>query len=157
MKRIFALMFAVLMLVSLTACGKEGDKKDGDNTATPDSAVVTMPESLVNNRVQDYVTENGETLVASIEETFASMDITCTSTIKTVGNGIIIDINVSELTDVTEEQKLQLQQYCDDKSAQFEESLEAMQTELPELEYITVSLREQDGTFLASVTVGDRV
>lgn len=157
MKRIFAIVFAVLMIVSMTACGKENDKNTDGSVATPDSAVVTTPDFMANDKVQTYVEENGEALVASVEKTFAeSTGMTCTSTIKAVENGFIIDININELSEVTEEQKLQLQQYCDDAADGFEESLKLMQEELPELEYITLSLRDKDGVFLAAVNVGDR-
>lgn len=156
MKRIFALMFAVLMIASLTACGKEDGKNTDGAVATPDSAVVTTPDFMANDKVQTYVEENGEALVASVEETIAaSSGMTCTSAIKAVENGFIIDININELSEVTDEQKLQLQQAFDSMNGEYEAALVTMQSELPELEYMTVNVRDKDGVLLAAVNVGD--
>ena len=153
MKKILALIFIVLMVMSFAACSKDNDNKGG-NTATPDTAVVTTVP--VQNKVQEYVDTKGDELVASMEQAFASSSgMTCTSTIKAEGNGFIIDININELTGVTDEQKAQLQQAYDAMDEQFEENLKTMQEGLPELEYMTVNVRDKDGEFLAAVKAGD--
>ena len=157
MKKVLALMFALLMVMSFAACGKNSDDKAEGNTATPDSAVVTtaVVESQP-SKVQEYVDTKGEELVASMEQAFASSSgLTCKSTIEAVGNGFVINININELSGITEEQKAQLQEAYDAMDAQFEENFKTMQSGLPELEYMTVNVCDKDGNFLAAVKAGD--
>ena len=106
--------------------------------------------------VAQYIEENKADLLATFESSFAtSSGMTCTSDIKVKGNGFIIDININELEDVPDETKEQIQDVYDSMGSSLDASLEAMQLEIPELEYYTINVREKDGDLVAALTIGN--
>ncbi len=143
MKKLLAIMLAVLMLFALGACGDDSDKF-GEGEKTP----VTEEESAV----AKYVEENKYTLISSMEESFAkSSGMTCTSSINTIGNGFVISININELDNVDSDTKLQMQSAYDSMSGTFDGMLIDLKKEIPEIEYFAIRVCEKDGDLLAEI------
>jgi len=124
---------------------KDGKKPSGNNNT-----------SANNNAVAEWVEENEDDMLAAMEQSFAgSSGMTCTSSIKVSGNGFTINININELTNVTADQKKQLQDTYDAMDGQFEALLDNAQRELPELEYINYNVCDKYGNVLAVIRTGD--
>lgn len=139
MKRVFALLLALVLVFALAACG-------GKEKADAPAAVATS------NKVAEYVQANKAALLAEMEESFAtSSGMTCTSSITTEGNGIVISININELDNVDQEIKDQMQDAYDQMNGVFVESLKLMQQEVPEIESMKIKVCEKDGDVLATI------
>ena len=131
MKKLFALLLVVVMMLSLVACGSS----DADKVAA-------------------YVQKNGDTMKEAFTSSFAgSSGMTCTSNIKAVGCGIVIDININELDDVDPTIKEQMQAAYDSMDSYFDGMLEMAQSELPELDSFTINVCEGDGDVLATIRI----
>lgn len=155
MKKVFALLLALTMLLSLAACG--GDKKDSGSNAGAFEPQQTQPQQTEpKSPVELYVEENKEALLASMEESFSgSSGMTCTSDLHVEGNGIIIDLNINELDDLTEDEKQEVQSLYDAMGSMYYEVLTECRTEIPELEFITMNIREVDGDLIAALQIDD--
>ena len=130
MKKIFAIALVLVMMLSLVACGNDS-KSD---------------------KVKAYVEDNKAALLSSMEQSFASSSgMTCTSSIRVDGCGIVIDININELDGMGDAEKKLLQDIYDSMDAQFDLAFDQMQKELPELEFFTVNVNERDGDNVAVV------
>lgn len=129
MKKWLVLMLAVVMSLALVACGSDATAK-----------------------LEKYVDENGEEMLASMEMSFAtSSGMTCTSSIKVEDQGFVIDININELDNVEQSIKDQMQDGYDAISGTFDQALKEMQQELPEVKHLTVHVNEKDGDRLATI------
>ncbi len=132
MKRVLSIALVLIMCFALVACSESA-----------------------NDKVKEYIDENREEILDSMEESFAhSSGMTCTSSIKVVDAGFIVNININELDDVPEETKEQMQDAYDSLGNAFEGMLEDMQEELPELEYFTIKVCDKDGEVLATIGAG---
>ena len=130
MKKIFAIALVLVMMLSLVACGNDS-KSD---------------------KVKAYVEDNKAALLSSMEQSFASSSgMTCTSSIRVDGCGIVIDININELDGLGDAEKKLMQEIYDSLDAQFDLAFDQMQKELPELEFFTVNVNEGDGDNIAVV------
>ena len=130
MKKIFAIALVLVMMLSLVACGNDS-KSD---------------------KVKAYVEDNKAVLLSSMEQSFASSSgMTCTSSIRVDGCGIVIDININELDGLGDAEKKLMQEIYDSLDAQFDLAFDQMQKELPELEFFTVNVNEGDGDNIAVV------
>ena len=137
MKKILTLMLALFLCFSFVACDKDSDNSSG------------------NDSIVQYVEEYGDELLESLESSFATASgLTCTSSIKVVGTGFVINININELSDVSDEQKEQLQQNYDMMSSTFDGMLEDLQAELPALTYFTINVCDKAGNVLATIEAG---
>lgn len=137
MKKFLALMLAVMFCLSMVACG--GEKE---------------PSKL--DVIREYVDKEGATIVASMEESFAtSFGMTCTSSIDVVDNGIVIDININELDELDDSTKQLMQETYDALDATFEAALDEMQKEVPEIEHFTINVCEKDGDLIAKIVADD--
>lgn len=138
MKKTLAIFLALTMMFALVACAGNGDS------------------AAAEKKVADFVEVNRDSLISSFSESFAtSPGMTCTSSIKTEGCGFIIQTNINELEDVSDEAKALLQEAYDGIDGTFEEALGQMQTELPELEYFKIIVCEKDGDELAIIHAGE--
>jgi len=148
MKKLLALLLAVLMVFSLVACGKDKDKDEDNDSGNG----VKAAEKTA---VEEYVEKNESLLVSMLESSIAGSDsgVTCTSSVEAVGNGIIVSINIDQLDNVDSTVKAQMQANCDMMKDQLGNIVTQMRTELPELEYLEYRICEKDGDFLASVTL----
>ncbi len=136
MKRILVFAMAMVLCLSLIACGG----KDADNAA-----------------IVEYVEKNEDAILSSFESSFASAaGMTCSSSIKVEGMGFIITVKINELDNIDSATKKAMQDAYDSMDATFDESLEMMKTDLPELEYYQVIVCEKDGDKLATVTAGNK-
>ena len=132
MKRVLSIALVLIMCFALVACSESA-----------------------NDKVKEYIDENREEILDSMEESFAySSGMTCTSSIKVVDAGFIVNININELDDVPEETKEQMQDAYDSLGNAFEGMLEDMQEEIPELEYFTIKVCDKDGEVLATIGAG---
>ncbi|MBR6693931.1 MAG: hypothetical protein IKL62_03175 [Clostridia bacterium] len=151
MKKLLALILALVMCFALVACGSDDEEKTDDD----DNDIVDIGGNN-NNAVAEWVEENEDDMLAAMEQSFAgSSGMTCTSSIKVSGNGFTINININELTNVTADQKKQLQDTYDSMDSQFETLLDNAQLELPELEYINYNVCDKYGNVLAVIRTGD--
>lgn len=134
MKKLFALLLAVLMVFALVACASEKDSTDPD--------------------VKKFVEENSKEFLESMESSFAtSSGMTCTSSIKAVGTGIEVSVNINELDNVPEETKKAMQEAYDAASSTLESSLELLQKEEPKITSLKIYVCEKDGDVLATIAV----
>lgn len=133
MKKALALLLAVMMGFALAACGASAEEKIADF-------------------VREHEDELVEKMVGSAEST-AGMDVE--ASIKASGLGMIMTLKFGNLQDVPESTKELLQQQYDAQASTFEDALEMMQTDLPELEYYKVLVCDKDGDVLATVVAGD--
>lgn len=136
MKKLFALMLAVLMVFSMVACGSGSEKDSADSD------------------VKKFVDKNGKVFLESMESSFAtSSGMTCTSSIKAVGTGIEVSININELDNIPQETKDAMQAAYDSASSSLESSLELLQQEEPKISYLKIYVCEKDGDVLATIFV----
>lgn len=149
MKKLLAMTLALLMVFALVACGSTSDDKSnngGSGNVAP----------VVNSEIQDYIDQNKSALLSSMESSFASSSgMTCSSSIKAQGNGMIISININELDDVDSATKNTLQSTYDSMQSTFDALLTQMQSEVSSLEYFTINVCEKDGDLLATITARD--
>lgn len=148
MKKLLAMTLALLMVFALVACGSTSDSKsnNGGSVNTP----------VVNSEIQDYIDQNKSALLSSMESSFASSSgMTCTSSVKAQGNGMIISININELEDVDSATKNTLQSTYDSMQSTFDALLTQMQSEVSSLEFFTINVCEKDGDLLATITARD--
>ena len=160
MKKLIAMLLAMVMVLSLAACG--GDKKDSgtklpqETTEPVETTEATEEPTEALSPVEAYVEENREALISSMNESFgATSGMTCTSEVRAEGNGIVIDIRINEMDNLTDEEKAALQQIYDSMGATFGQMLTECRKDLPELEYITMNVCEADGDVAAVIHVDD--
>lgn len=140
MKKVLVFLLTLFLCFSFVACD------DDDNN----SGIAGGNESLV-----QYIEENGEDFLEGLEYGFAtSSNLTCTSSIKVIGTGFVVDINIQEVDDVSEEIKGQMQATYDAMSGTFNGMLEDLQKEIPALTYMTFNICDKDGDLLAQISAG---
>lgn len=135
MKKLLAIMLALVLCFSLAACGSD------------------------NSAIVDYVEENEEELVSSFEAAFtmgAGGMLTCDSSVEVEGMGFIITIKINELEDLDADTKAQIKEGIEATGSGYDSLIEQMQEELPDLEYFELVICEKDGDEIATVTVGEK-
>ena len=143
MKRILALLLAVVMVVGLVACGnKDEDKKTGDNAAPAN-----------NPKIEAFVKEQGQTFVDGVAQGFSSSGMTCKATIEAKGEGILVKICIDGVDNVPEENKTAMQENIESTATALSSSLAALKNEVPEIQFMELHLCEQDGDLLAKTTI----
>lgn len=138
MKKVLALILALVMCLALVACGDSSEKKETEGKS----------------ELEKYMEKNSDEFLDSIEEGFATSGMTCNSSYEVVGDGLVVSIRINELEDLPEETKQQMQEAYDASASEMEEALEMLQEEVPELEYMTIRICEKDGDLLAEITLG---
>ena len=133
MKRVFALLLALVMVFALAACGASAEEK-----------------------IADFVKENESELVDELLSSAKSADPNATASIEAVGTGLVITMKFSILEDLSASDKNMLQQQYDGMASNFEGALEKMQKDLPELEYYKVRVCDKNGELLATVVAGNK-
>ena len=111
-----------------------------------------------NSKIVSWFNANKNTLLDSFESSFTSSSngLTCSTTAKVEGMGFVITVKINELENLDAATKKNLQDIYDEMDATFEESLELMQTELPELEYYEIIVCDKNGDKLATIVAGDK-
>ncbi len=137
MKKLLMVVLAVLLVVSMTAC----------------AGLSMSPE----DKVANYVEKNGDSLVKEFESSFTSAaGMDCESSIKAVDCGFVIDVKIAGLDNLDDSAKAQMQSYYDTLDGTWDSALDDMQSELPELEYFTINVCEEDGDIIAEITAGNK-
>lgn len=170
MKKLLALLLAILMMASLVACGSsdkddKDDKKkedssyndkDKDNDEDEDEDEGKKETGKQNASIKSYINANKDELLESMEDSFAtSSGLTCTSDIEVIGNGFVIYININELDDVDKATKDAMQDAYDALDSTFEGMLDSLKTELEEIEYFEIQVCDVDGDVLATIHAGE--
>ena len=185
MKKITALLLALLMLFVFAACGasdkddKKADKDNeeinqtlaGDNNSntedTPvfdinpdDTPVVDIPATNAptvktdEQKVAEYVALYSKDLIDSFEAGLVeSSGLTCSSTASAVGTGIVLNININEINNLTADQKATIQDNFDQMSPSLVPDFNLVKSELPELTYIKFYICESDGDHIATLYI----
>ncbi len=105
--------------------------------------------------VADYVDENEDAMVDGFSSSFAaSAGRSCEVTVKAVGTGMVIDVNIEGLDDISASDKAQVQANYDGMASDFETMLSDAKKDLAELEYITFNINEEDGDPIAVINAG---
>ena len=166
MKKLLVLLLALLMVVSLFACGASDDdrredrdrptsqraEKETDEVEEPTEPTVEEPAAEGNEAVAAYVENYGHIFVESLESSFSSSgQMTCTSTIEAKDNGILVKININELEDLTDEMKAAMQEAYDALSETFLACLEELQLEEPAIAFLEIHVCEADGDLIATI------
>lgn len=125
MKKLVLVFVAFVMILGLVACNQ-----------TPE------------DRVADYADDAQEKLEEMFGDSGIEIDV------ETEGCGIIVDLKITALNNITSSKKKELQNYYDSMSGTFESLLEDMQDEVPELEYMVFNVCESDGDLAAKVEIG---
>lgn len=160
MKKVLSLLLVMVMILSLAACGsKKNTKTELPETTEPQQTTEpTIPETTAAqlSDIEKMVEENREELLRSMEEAFAtSSGMTCTSDVKVVDNGIVIDININELNNLGQAEKDLMQQSYQALSGTFAQLLLNLRQELPEVAYLAINVREVDGDLIATIRADD--
>ncbi len=137
MKKIFAVLCLVLMLFSFAACKSNINVPDNSFNSESLEAFVSANEEKLSDMIINEFGYEGE-----IE-------------IKVQGKGIVFDIKTPIFDNANEDIKLQLQAQASEAAETYDEVIEEMKAKeegLSELEYITVTLRASDGTFIATAS-----
>ena len=137
------------------------DAPTGENTELPLPSVstpaVTEPsvpaEKTDADKVAEFVASNKAELISSFEEGFSSTGMTCSTTIEAVGTGIVLEICLGGVDNLTADQKAVMQDSFDQMASLLSTELTMMQMEIPELTYLTFRFCEADGDLIASVDV----
>lgn len=147
-KKLLALLLSVVMMFSLFACSDLGNDDDDDSGSSK--------KSKAEAKIEEYVEKEGDEVLADLESSFTGTSgLTCRSTIKADGLGIVIRININELDNVPQETKDAMQDAYDDNIETFEEALGMLQEELPEVEKLTIYVCDKDGEELAKIVAKD--
>ena len=125
MKKIIVAFIALVMILGLVACNLTAEDK-----------------------VASYVDDAEEKL----EEMFRGSGIAVN--VEAEGCGIIVDLKISALNDISSSQKSELQSYYNSMDGTFEMLLDEMQEEVSELEYMVVNVCESDGDLAARGEIG---
>ncbi len=134
MKKVLALVLALVMILSLAACGSK-KSTDGRNPA-----------------IVSFMEKSGDQVISAMESSFAtSSGMTCTSDWEVEGDGLILSININELEDLSQDVKDQMQDAYDSLGDMFDGALETMQKDIPELDYCKVLVCEKDGDVIATI------
>ena len=143
MKKILALLLAVVMVVGLVACGnKDEDKKSGDNAAPAN-----------NPKIEAFVKEQGQAFVDGVAQGFSGSGMTCKSSIEAKGEGVLVKIRIDGVDNISEEDKTAMQQNIDATGASLSSALATLKTAVPEIQFMELHLCEQDGDLLAKTTI----
>lgn len=142
MKKLFAILLALTMVLSLAACGGSKDSDKGGSAPA-------------NSAVEKYVEENKSVLISDMEQSFAtSSGMTCKSSVKVVGNGFVITLKLDGVDGIDSSAKKQMQDAYDQMSSIFDMALAEFQKDCPEIEYYQVDVCEEDGDKLATIRSG---
>lgn len=135
MKKAMSLVLVLVLMLSLAACG-------GSSAA---------------DKVKSYVKKNGDEIASGLEDSFSmSSGRECESTIKAVGTGIVIDIKVQGMDDLTSMQKEEMQEAYDSMSSVYESVLESLKEDIAEVTYLTINVCEEDGDLAAAIQIGKK-
>ena len=131
---------------------------DGEGNFVANMIIKESDNKVDNSKIVSFVNANKAALINEFETNFTegSDGLTCEADIKVVGMGYVITVRINEIDNMSSTQKKALQDTYDQMDADFEASLQLMQTEVPELEYYQVIVCDKDGDQLAVVTAGNK-
>lgn len=106
--------------------------------------------------VESYVESNRDELIETFNSSFSASGYSCETELRAEGNGMIFDVKVDALADLTDDQKALLQETYDGMSSSFDSSFEQMKEGLPSLEYVVWNICEADGDVVAVIEAGNK-
>ena len=173
MKKVLVLMLALALCCALAACGGNNNNDNsgnnglgnnisiGDNTNTGADIEIDAGSLLGgntatgnNSAVEAYIAANRTALIQSFTSSFEASGMTCSADVRVSGSGFIMDVKINELTDVTAEQKAQMQTYYNQAQSSFDALLTTAQTEIPELTYFQFNICDAYGSLIATIKAG---
>lgn len=175
MKKFLALIMALLMMLSLVACGSDAEKADTDadeEVENDDEEESKNVEGEDEKKEDETTTEaetttevNNEAVIAQklelykdeIAAGFAGSDFSnqMEFSIKAEGNGIVMQMNMFALENLSDADKAQLQAIYDAQKAQFKSAFEMMQVDIPEAKFIKVVIGDKNGNVVATVVIDE--
>lgn len=180
MKKFLALIMALLMMLSLVACGSDAEKADTDadeevenddeeeskdvegedekkedETTTEAETTTEVETTEVNNEA--VIAQKLELYKDEIAAGFAGSDFSdqMEFSIKAEGNGIVMQMNMFALENLSDADKAQLQAIYDAQKAQFKSAFEMMQVDIPEAKFIKVVIGDKNGDVVATVVIDE--
>lgn len=152
MKKLLALMMALVMMLSFVACGEEEVVQE----PAVDTPVIKELVKANNPALEAYLAENKDAFLGAMIDSFSkSAGTTCEGFVEVDGDGFVIDIHIDGFNDIPDDVKTALQEAYDTMGTSFDDALAQMQTELPELKSFTVNVCEEDGDLLAVIKAGE--
>ena len=130
MKKLLALLLAVLMIFAFVACSSEPD---------------------TSNKVEEYIETNKETIISSVKKGLGNADLACTHSIVADGNGFVVNINFNDMDNLTPEDKIAYQAGYNSLRTEFENMLATWRKGFPELGYVKFNMCEKDGDIIYTI------
>lgn len=166
MKKLLALLLALVMVLSLfAACGSsvdddEDDKKESTSEEKKEEEKEEEEEEEkeeepakkddAEDAVAAYVNENGDALAETLA---ASVGAECEVDVESEDCGIVITISMTGWDNIAKEAKEQVQELYDSAAATYSALMDLARAELPELEFMTFNVCEEDGDLVATLTI----
>jgi len=148
MKKLTALILALLMMFAFVACGSsdkdDADKKDDETVET------TLSDA---EKVAEYVAAHEAELLAAFGDGFSGSGMTSQAAIKANGQDIILEVRINEFDNLPEEAKQAAQSTLDSLKSAMTPDFAEMKKELPELEDFVLKMCEKDGDIIAEITI----
>ncbi len=136
---------------------------DEETTETPDNNDNNKEESSVSavlgsveQKIADYVENNRDEIIAGFNQGFGTTsELTCTVSVYAEGRGIVVTACINEYDNLSDEVKNNIQSVYDGMGDVFGSSLDMIQVELPEVEFLKINVCEKDGDIIAVVMAQD--
>ena len=128
MKKLVAILLAVVLVLGLVACSKEA-------------------------KVEKFVKEHGQEFSDGVAQGFSSSGMSCKATMEAKGDGIVVKICVDQFDDIDASTKAIAQANLNNTVSSLQPSLKAIQEKESAVQFMEVHLCEADGDLIAKVTV----
>lgn len=141
MKKLLALFFALVMCLGLMGCQPAVDD------------YYENPETKPTGAVGDYVRAHQYEIIEAFKNKFTEQNISCWISLTPEANSFTVKTYFNGMDGADAETKASIQQSLEDAESELNEGLYEIQAELPELEFYTMEICEEDGDLLASFVV----
>ena len=132
MKKLLALLLAVLMIFTFVACSSESDPS---------------------NKVEEYVETNEKSIISSVKKGIAIADSDCTHSIVADGNGFTVNINLNGMDNLSQEDRIGYQAGYNSLQTVFDGMVAEWRKDLPDLGCVKFNICEKDGDIIATIDI----